>query len=188
MVGWLATGGGAAALDPEGLHGLYIPHWTFDAKINARYQGQRGEYYYETQRIKTKNGVQTKQALFHQFKNPIDPYIIAGKPESGILPGIQNDNGPGAEGVGDHRIQAYCFRMCLTNIPENGIPFPKPENYDPMRYELSLRYINSGEFDVLNLSKMMPNGIDSLTSASIRKVLKAMGLSALYMNTIKLAK
>jgi hypothetical protein len=91
----------------------------------------------------TLNGVQTKQALFHQFKNPIDPYIIAGKPQSGILLGIQNVNGPGAEGTGDHRIQAYCFRMCLTNIPENRIPFPKPENYDPMRYELLLRYIKS---------------------------------------------
>ena len=106
----------------------------------------------------TLNGVQTSKATEHQFKNPIDPFIISGNPESGLLPGILNDGGPGIEEEGDHRIQAYCFRMCLTNIPENRIPFPKPDDYDPMRYELLLRYINSGVFDVLNLSTPMPNG------------------------------
>ncbi|WP_394748507.1 DNA helicase PriA [Spongiimicrobium salis] len=50
-----------AALDPEAIHGLYIPYWTFDANLYAAYQGQRGDYYYETQRYKTKNGVQTRQ-------------------------------------------------------------------------------------------------------------------------------
>ena len=119
--------------------------YTFGREANSEYN-------------ETLNGVQTKQALSHQFKNPIDPYIVSGKPESGILPGILDDGGSGIEGADDHRIQAYCFRMCLTNVPENRIPFPKPENYNPLRYELLLRYIKSGEFDVLNLSKMMPNG------------------------------
>ncbi|MFH6603251.1 DNA helicase PriA [Maribacter algicola] len=50
-----------AALDPEGLHGLYMPYWTFDANLYAAYQGQRGDYYYETQQIRTKNGTQTRQ-------------------------------------------------------------------------------------------------------------------------------
>ncbi|AIY12432.1 MULTISPECIES: hypothetical protein [Cellulophaga] len=50
-----------AALDAEGLHGLYVPHWTFDANLYATYQGQRGDYYYETQRYKTKSGTQTRQ-------------------------------------------------------------------------------------------------------------------------------
>jgi len=50
-----------AALDPEGLHGLYLPYWTFDANLSAQYQGQRGDYYYETQRVRTKKGMQTKQ-------------------------------------------------------------------------------------------------------------------------------
>ncbi|MBU2995731.1 DNA helicase PriA [Cellulophaga baltica] len=50
-----------AALDAEGLHGVYIPHWTFDANLFATYQGQRGDYYYENQRYKTKNGTQTRQ-------------------------------------------------------------------------------------------------------------------------------
>ncbi|QWX83426.1 DNA helicase PriA [Cellulophaga sp. HaHaR_3_176] len=50
-----------AALDAEGLHGLYIPHWTFDANLYASYQGQRGDYYYENQTYRTKNGTQTRQ-------------------------------------------------------------------------------------------------------------------------------
>ena len=100
----------------------------------------------------TLNGVQTKRAVYHNFKHPVDPYIIPGDPNSGLLPGIQNDGGPGNEGSGDHRIQGYCFRMCLTNIPENRLPFPKPNHYDPMRYELLLRYLNTGVFDVLKLS------------------------------------
>ena len=29
-----------AALDPNALHGVYIPHWTFDANLFANYQGQ----------------------------------------------------------------------------------------------------------------------------------------------------
>ena len=105
----------------------------------------------------TLNGVQTEQAIYHQFKNRVDPYIIPGKPESGLLPSIQNDGGPGEEGSGDHRVQGYCFRMCLTNEKENLIPFPKPDSYDPMRYELLLRYIHTGIFDVMDLSKSMPN-------------------------------
>ncbi|MGB5818639.1 MAG: DNA helicase PriA [Saonia sp.] len=50
-----------AALDPEGIHGLYIPHWTFDANLHVLYQGERGDYYYETQRYRTKNGTKTRQ-------------------------------------------------------------------------------------------------------------------------------
>jgi hypothetical protein len=50
-----------AALDPEGLHGLYVPYWTFDANLLATYQGQRGDYYYETQTYKTSKGRQTRQ-------------------------------------------------------------------------------------------------------------------------------
>ncbi|MGB3150085.1 MAG: DNA helicase PriA [Maribacter sp.] len=50
-----------AALDPEGLHGLYIPYWTFDANLFASYQGQRGEYYYETQTYNSDKGKRTRQ-------------------------------------------------------------------------------------------------------------------------------
>ncbi|WP_298478703.1 DNA helicase PriA [uncultured Maribacter sp.] len=50
-----------AALDPEGLHGLYVPYWTFDSNLIATYKGQRGDYYYENRRVRTKNGTQNKR-------------------------------------------------------------------------------------------------------------------------------
>jgi len=95
----------------------------------------------------TLNGVQTRRATHHQFNFPVNPYIVPRDPSSGLLPGIHAE-GPGAEGAGDHRVQAYNFRVCLTDAAENRVPFSKPENYDPLRYELLLRYFEAG-FDQL---------------------------------------
>jgi hypothetical protein len=86
----------------------------------------------------TVNGVQLKDQ--HQFPDNIDPYKIAGKPESGMLWGIS----PAilAEiGSGDKKMQAYNFRICLSNDPANRIDITQPENYDPAKYELLLRYL-----------------------------------------------
>ncbi len=91
----------------------------------------------------TLNGVQAGRARFHQFEAAVDPYVEAGNPESGLLPGIEAEPPP-ADGSADHRLQAFCYRMCLTDVPENRVPFPKPENYDPLRYELLLRSIVNG--------------------------------------------
>jgi len=104
----------------------------------------------------TLNGVQTANARYHQFKVPVDPYVEKGNPASGLLPGIQGTD-PGVDGEGDHRVQAYNFRMCLTDAPENRIPFPKPAGYDPLRYELLLRYIQGGVFDAFGSNSPMPN-------------------------------
>lgn len=104
----------------------------------------------------TLNGVQTRRARSHQFFDGVDGYVKKGDPESGILPGIQ-EGGPGEEGEGDGKVQAYCFRMCLTDDPENRVPFPKPVGYDPMRYELYLRFIEAGWRTVWGNHKSMPN-------------------------------
>ena len=95
----------------------------------------------------TLNGVQLG-AKTHQFKVPVDPYRTAGDPASGLLPGIHAGS-PGEQGQGDQRVQAYNFRMCLTDVPENRVPFPKPAGYDPQRYELVLRTILAGQWDGL---------------------------------------
>jgi FAD dependent oxidoreductase len=91
----------------------------------------------------TLDGVQTRNATKHQFEKPVDPYIRPGEPASGLLPRIHG-GGPGKEGHGDRRVQAYNYRMCLTKVPENRVPFPKPDNYDPMQYELLARYLDQG--------------------------------------------
>jgi hypothetical protein len=92
----------------------------------------------------------------HQFKVPVDPYVVPGDPASGLLPGIHGGD-PGQPGQGDRRVQAYNFRMCMTDVPANRIPFPKPEGYDPKRYELLLRYIQGGVWDALGSITPMPN-------------------------------
>ncbi len=75
---------------------------------------------------------------------PLDPYRIPGKPESGLLPlieeGTLGTNGEAAPGV-----QAYCFRLCVTDQPENRIPIKAPDNYDPARFEIVARYIQACE-------------------------------------------
>jgi hypothetical protein len=89
------------------------------------------------------NGNIPQHARSHQFLHDVDPYVIPGDPQSGLLPRI--DAGPiGSQGQADHRVQAYCYRMCLTNHPENRVPFPKPVGYDPQQYDLLLRYIQAG--------------------------------------------
>ena len=91
----------------------------------------------------TLSGVQFAQALsiYHQFPDGVDPYIIPGKPESGLLWGI-NGQPLEPEGTGDKKVQAYCFRLCLTSNPENMVPITRPENYDSTKYELLVRFLD----------------------------------------------
>ena len=73
---------------------------------------------------------------------PIDPFKTPGDPSSGLLPGI-SPHPFGEPGQGDFRVQAYNFRMFLSD-KENRIPFSKPAGYDPGRYALLARFMNSG--------------------------------------------
>jgi hypothetical protein len=87
----------------------------------------------------TWNGVQAEVYHHgHYFKDKIDPYKIAGDPSSGLLPRISTEK-LGENGSGDSKIQAYCYRLCLTQHPENRIPITKPEGYDSTQYELLVR-------------------------------------------------
>jgi len=103
------------------------------------------------------NGVQTD--VFHHrhhFTANISPYKVANNPESGLLPEVSAEP-PGQYGAGDNKIQAYCFRMCLSNHPDNRIPFPKPEGYDPARYELLARVFDSGWRETFSKFDPIPN-------------------------------
>jgi len=104
----------------------------------------------------TLNGVQTANAVYHQFRFPVDPYREPGDSASGLLPHV-HDGVPGDEGSGDKRVQAYNFRLCLTDAVENQIPFPKPAGYDPMDYELLFRNFEAGEDRIPWINTPMPN-------------------------------
>ena len=92
----------------------------------------------------------------HYFAYEVSPYVVPDDPESGLLPRIHGDD-PGTPGEGDHRIQAYNFRMCLTNHPDNRVPFRKPEGYDPLQYELLLRTLLAGSRHVFGKFDPIPN-------------------------------
>ncbi len=92
----------------------------------------------------------------HRFTVKVDPYVKPGDPTSGLLHGIDKDLG--REGDGDHRLQAFCFRLCMSNIAANRIPFPKPEGYDEAKYELLFRNFEAGDLRFPMKPDMMPNG------------------------------
>src|SRR5260221_11155603 len=106
----------------------------------------------------TFNGVQLLDK--HQFPEGVDPYRIPGHAESGLLWGISSD-GLRALGSADKKVQAYNFRICLTNNPEKRIPISRPADYDSTKYELLLRQIARSQPDSLNWQLLhiapMPN-------------------------------
>lgn len=123
------------------------------AAANVSYTyGREGNTQYD----ETLNGVQTRHARSHQLKQGIDPYLKPGDRKSGLLPHI-DPAGPGEEGSSDHRIQAYCFRMCLTDHLDNRIPFHKPAGYNELWYELLLRNYEAGERGAPWINSGMPN-------------------------------
>jgi hypothetical protein len=103
------------------------------------------------------NGIQI--GVFHHghwFKTDISAYRVPGDPSSGLLPKI-SDRPPGRYGDGDDRIQAYCYRMCLTDHDPNRIPFIRPEGYDADDYELLLRVLRAEWKEVFNKFDPIPN-------------------------------
>jgi hypothetical protein len=69
-----------------------------------------------------------------------DPYVVPGNPASGLLPLVNPSTG-GSVGQGDQRLQAYNYRLCLTQNPTNKIPIAPPPNYSESDYELVRRYV-----------------------------------------------
>jgi hypothetical protein len=105
----------------------------------------------------TWNGVQA--GVFqhgHYFKAKIDPYKIPGKPESGLLYGISSEK-IAVNCSGDAKIQAYCFRLCMSNHPANRVPFPKPDHYNPSNYELLGRVFDAGWREWFDKFDLIPN-------------------------------
>ncbi|MDR3709899.1 MAG: FAD-dependent oxidoreductase [Capsulimonadaceae bacterium] len=109
-------------------------HYTIGRESNEVY----GEAY---------NGVRPGSPL------RIDPFVRPGDPSTGLLPGVAAAS-PGAAGQADTRVQAYNFRLCLTDVPENRVPIVKPDGYDPRLYESMARTLS-------RLFKPMPPAVYS---------------------------
>jgi hypothetical protein len=105
----------------------------------------------------TWNGVQ--KGMFthrHHFKSKISPYKTPGDSTSGLVAGVSAEH-PGENGAADKKLQAYCFRMCLTNNPENRVSFSKPEGYDSSDYELLGRVFSAGWLELFDKFDPIPN-------------------------------
>ena len=108
----------------------------------------------------TLGGVRGKTP-FHQFLVNVSPYDSRGH----LLPEISAEM-PGPPGSTDKKVQAYNFRLCLSDIAANQTPFRRLEGYDPGRYELLVRLIRErqkAEGRVPSLGTLMkidrlPNG------------------------------
>lgn len=120
-------------------------------RVGRESQAEYGEKWAGVQ-----TGVLHHRHHFGVLKKPISPYWIPGDPSSGVLPRISTEP-PGEYGQADHRVQAYCFRLCLTDVPENRVPFPKPEGYDPKQYELLLRIFEAGWRETFDKFDPIPN-------------------------------
>jgi hypothetical protein len=86
-------------------------------------------------------GIQVMKS--HQFDpDRVDPYIEPGKPSSGLLPMIELVDLTQQIGQGDHRLQAFNFRICMTDDPALRLAWEKPEGYRAIDYELAVRWFN----------------------------------------------
>ena len=130
--------------------------WVIGREANAQF----GESF---------NGVRPPTPLISGRR--LDPYVVPGNPASGLIALVRP--GPAAAaGTADGLLQAYNYRLCLTNVPANRVPIEPPADYDPARYELLARYIKSGPApgrpagrpeawvldDLIDVQALLPNG------------------------------
>ncbi|MFV0420206.1 MAG: FAD-dependent oxidoreductase [Dysgonomonas sp.] len=162
------TGNSIEEIILEDTYNLSVTKKTVRAKvfIDCTYEGDlmaKGGVSYTVGREansiynETYNGVQVLNG--HQFNIEVDPYVIPGDSSSGLLWGI-NDTEIAEKGSGDKKVQAYNFRIALTDKKENMIPITKPDNYDPQKYELLVRLSEKSDWKGLNnifAWSIMPN-------------------------------
>ena len=104
-----------------------------------------------------------------EFTGIVDPFVVPGDPSSGLLPGIEKSivENPGDA---DDRVQAYNFRLCMTNDPQNMVPAVKPTHYNPLEYELLSRLIAKNPDSIFGQSIMkfapLPNNKVDVNAAN----------------------
>jgi hypothetical protein len=148
-------------LDGKTYRGRMFIDATYEGDLMAAaavdyHVGRESQKTYGEQWAGIQTGVLHHRHHFGAVKTPISPYVVPGDPSSGVLPRISTEP-PGNYGDGDNKVQAYCFRMCLTQVPENRVAFPKPANYDPKQYELLLRIFNAGWRETFDKYDAIPN-------------------------------
>jgi hypothetical protein len=145
-------------LDGKTFTGKMFIDTTYEGDLTAAagcsyFVGREGNEVYGEQN----NGNQwNNPRRFHSFGKPVSPYKIPANPESGLLKYI-GESEIGETGTGDRYVQAYNYRLCLTDNPDNRVPFQKPANYNPQDYELLARILESGWKDIFHKFDRIPN-------------------------------
>ena len=122
----------------------------------AYHVGREANSVYGEQHNGVQTGVLHHRHHFGVLPEKISPYVVPGVAQSGVLPRVSAEP-PGVFGEGDRRVQAYCYRMCLTDVAENRIPFAKPAGYDPQQYELLARIYAAGWTETFGKFDPIPN-------------------------------
>ncbi|MBY0011774.1 FAD-dependent oxidoreductase [Paenibacillus typhae] len=103
----------------------------------------------------------------NELPGGIDPYVVKGVPSSGLLDRVLPHRG-GDIGDGDDKLQAYNFRMCLTDNPDNRVDIEKPEGYNEADYEILFRAIEQGQDSrFFKLNRVTPDKTDSNNNSGI---------------------
>jgi hypothetical protein len=95
----------------------------------------------------------------HNFPERISPFAEDGS----LLPHIRepelDDQGWPVDGLGegDGGLQAYGFRVCLTDRAENRVPFEKPEDYDLGEFAVLDRLLDRRRYEVHDLLGLVPD-------------------------------
>jgi hypothetical protein len=92
----------------------------------------------------------------NNLRKGIDPYLVKGDLSSELLSSV-NQYDEADVGKADHRLQAFCYRMCLTNAPQNRVMVSKPNGYNEADYEILFRAIEAGKSTGFFKLSPMPN-------------------------------
>ena len=95
----------------------------------------------------------------HNFEVRLSPFAESGELLAFIRrPELDERGWPSDRlGEGDGGLQAYGFRVCLTDRPGNRLPFEQPDGYDPSEFELLRRYLATVEVEAHDLLGLVPN-------------------------------
>jgi hypothetical protein len=85
---WFAPNRLKSAALTDTLHGVYLPYWTFDAHVSARWRAEAGYHYYETETFRNATGQtqvrQVQRVRWEPAAGSLEHFF-----DDGLVPGTQ---------------------------------------------------------------------------------------------------
>ena len=96
---WFAPGTLAKRANVDRLQGVYLPYWTFDARVRARWRADSGTYYYTTRTVRGADGKRRTERVRHtrwrpasgSLEHAFDDELVAGSQgvHAALLHGVE---------------------------------------------------------------------------------------------------